>query len=77
MRPTSRLLYPGERFITEISLIVRFSSGGSGMYGKTATAVRNVLISPAMENSAICLRRLNGAKSRIPKHISVDTIAII
>ena len=77
MRPIIFLLITAVTFSNETSGFSFLSFCGIEIFGKMAIVVRYELINPVRQKRDICLRSVNGAKSKMAKQSPVEIIAIV
>ena len=77
MRPIIFLLIMAVTFSNETRGLSFLSFCGIEIFGKMAIVVRYELINPVRQKRDICLRSVNGAKSKMAKQSPVEIIAIV
>ena len=77
MRPIIFLLIIAVTFSNETRGLSFLSFCGIEIFGKMAIVVRYELINPVRQKRDICLRSVNGAKSKMAKQSPVEIIAIV
>ena len=77
IRPIIFLLIMAVTFSNETRGLSFLSFCGIEIFGKMAIVVRYELINPVRQKRDICLRSVNGAKSKMAKQSPVEIIAIV
>ena len=77
IRPIIFLLIMAVTFSNENRGLSYLSFCGIEIFGKMAIVVRYELINPVRQKRDICLRSVNGAKSKMAKQSPVEIIAIV